>query len=143
MLSILGIRYGAGRHTAALTMPMLITGQEIGFISRLIYQAILCITKVGICAFYLRVFQDRRSKILIYAMIAAMVLYTVPLELVTIFSCKPVKGYWELTKPRKCINPVPSIFAVAILNISSDALLIVFVVPRVGMTLNKERSLSL
>jgi hypothetical protein len=127
------MQYGAGKHIdfSPSAIQSGITASKLGFISRLLYQLTLCLTKLGICTFYLRIFQDRVSKRLNYAMMCAMVAYTIPLELVIIFQCNPVKGAWDFTIRSKCIDVLPGLYANGILNILSDALLIAFVVPRI------------
>jgi hypothetical protein len=55
-LNGVGIKFGAGIHVQFMTLPNLVGALKIGFIARLLYQLCPCLTKLGICAFYLRVF---------------------------------------------------------------------------------------
>jgi hypothetical protein len=67
-------------------------------------------------------------------MMGCMIVYTIPVELIVVFQCKPVEGLWSFLFDAKCINTVDGIYEMAILNILADALLIAFVIPRVGKT---------
>jgi hypothetical protein len=65
---------------------------RLGFASRELYQVCLGTTKLGICAFYLRIFQDRVSKVIIRSTMGFVVLFTLGLSLGIIFQCKPIAG---------------------------------------------------
>ena len=97
----------------------------------LIYQITLSIVKIGICTFYLRIFQDKTSKYLVYGIIGFIILTTIPVEFVAIFQCNPIRGAWDIMIESKCIKLNPEIIAFAICNILGDLALIGFAVPRV------------
>lgn len=79
-------KYGAGRDMAVSETPEAAAmATRIEFASRILYQACLAATKLGICAFYLRVFQDRTSKRLVYLMAAFISATSLSLLFATIF----------------------------------------------------------
>ncbi|KAF8855856.1 hypothetical protein BDZ45DRAFT_595021, partial [Acephala macrosclerotiorum] len=80
----------------------------IGFGSLLVYQITLALTKLRICLLHLRLFSDRTTKYLVYVTIGFILLYTVPTMIFSIFQCKPMDGYWNVTEPPICINPSPA-----------------------------------
>lgn len=126
------MNYGAGKHIQASSIDDTISGIKLGLASRTCYQLVLSTTKLGICAFYLRVFRDRTSKMLSHGIMILVVIYTIPLELIVILRCKPVEAVWDYTiANQKCIDVRPGIYANAIFNILVDAGLIAFIVPRV------------
>lgn len=106
-------------------------------------------TKFAVCAFYLRVFTDRTSKIIIWAMFAFIAVFSVPLLFALIFRCHPIKGTsheigrsyfvielkiigaWSMT-PADCASQLPPLYSSAILNIFADVGLLSFVIPRIG-----------
>ena len=44
--------------------------------------------------------------------------------LVSIFACVPVRGYWDLTTPARCINTRKLFMGNAIINIITDAVIV-------------------
>ncbi len=97
------------------------------------------------CAFYLRIFTDRKSRYFIWGMVAFNTIYTLPLVFALIFRCNPIQGNftpnshmtsltkaanWSLT-PGKCLSDVPPLFASTVLNIVGDAALIGFAIPKI------------
>lgn len=132
-LNLVSVKYGAGRHQEWASLSQALSASKFGIVSILVYQVVGSVTKVGISAFYLRVFQDRTSKILCYGMIGVVFLYTIPLELVVVLSCKPVEALWNfLITNAKCLDRHPGIYSYAILNILVDVLLMVFIVVKLG-----------
>lgn len=107
-------------------------GLKLNFGGRIIYQFVLCVTKLGICAFYLRMFQDHADKIYIYLIIIFLLITTIPIEFASLFQCNPVSGGWTLGTTAKCLKAMPSIYAAAISSILSDVFLMAFVFPRVS-----------
>ncbi|KAF8858709.1 hypothetical protein BDZ45DRAFT_743132 [Acephala macrosclerotiorum] len=71
-------RFGSGKHVEAASLASLAPSVTIGFAARLLYQFAVTNTKLGICDFYHRVFQDRRSKIFVWTMTAYITAYPVP-----------------------------------------------------------------
>jgi hypothetical protein len=102
----------------------------MSYVARVFYQFVLCTTKLGICSFYFRVFQDRRSKILIYSLIGFIVVFSVPLEIYVLVQCRP--GQVKSGNPLVCDQNSPEIYMSAIFNIVADALLLAFIVPRIS-----------
>lgn len=139
ILNCLGVNYGVGKHIQASTINDSIIGIKVGLASRMCYQLVLSTTKLGICAFYLRVFRDRMSKMISVGMMVLVVLYTIPLELIVILRCKPIAAAWDFSiANQKCMDVRSGIYANAILNILVDAGLIAFIIPRVGVYLLAE-----
>ncbi len=65
---------------------------RLGFASRELYQVCLGTTKLGICTFYLRIFQDRVSKVIIRSTMFFIVIFTLGLSLGIFFQCEPISG---------------------------------------------------
>ncbi|PMD37525.1 hypothetical protein L207DRAFT_531807 [Hyaloscypha variabilis F] len=102
---------------------------KLAFVSRVVYQFVICTTKLGICTFYLRVFQDKGSKMLIYSLLGFIITTALVIELAFIFACKPVAGAWAI--PQTCASPFASFYANTITSVMADVALMVFVIPRV------------
>ncbi|PMD27089.1 hypothetical protein NA56DRAFT_743445 [Hyaloscypha hepaticicola] len=98
---------------------------RLGFASQELYQVCLGTTKLGICAFYLRIFQDRISKVIIRSTMG------------------PISGDWNMI-PAVCGNQDPGIITSATVNILSDVILIAFVTPRIlPLNITKQQKISL
>lgn len=104
---------------------------KLAFASRVVYQFVLCTTKLGICSFYLRIFQDRHSKITVYALIGFILVSALAIEFTFIFSCKPVSGAWTLGE-QNCLPVNPSFIANTVCNVVGDLALMIFVIPKIG-----------
>jgi hypothetical protein len=142
--------YGSGHHSQANeNMQSMRMGMKIGFLCRLFYQVCLGTTKIGICLFYRRIFQDGRGSIIfVWGMVAFISAYSIPMIITVLFSCKPIQG----RSPRlfqfrqlpdihigawtpihaKCIDNTTSLYTSVTLNIVADVALLVFVVPKIG-----------
>jgi hypothetical protein len=125
-------RFGGGHHQVFQTPADIVPTLKLAFLGRLMYQFALCLTKVGICVFYLRVFQDRQSKRLVYAITGFVLLSGVIIEFIFIFSCIPVADAGA-TANQHCVSSIPSTVANAVCNILADVFLMIFVLPRVRM----------
>jgi ABC-type dipeptide/oligopeptide/nickel transport system permease subunit len=118
-----------GKHQALQSAADAITTAWLSYALRLIYQLVLGTTKLGICMFYLRVFKDRTSQILVFSMIAFICLFTVPLEIYVAVRCRQVDPL--VSNSLTCVRNTPDLYLFAICSIVSDVLLVMFVVPRV------------
>jgi hypothetical protein len=85
-------KHGAGRHLLAQNPEDLGLSFKLGFAGRIMYQVSLVTTKLAICTFYLRVFQDRWSKIFVWSVIGCVLAYGVPFVLFPFFACRPIEG---------------------------------------------------
>ncbi|KAK5126226.1 hypothetical protein LTR85_010461 [Meristemomyces frigidus] len=132
VLATLGTRYGSGMHEIDIPDKYLVPALKLNYATTLCYQASLCFTKLSICVFYLRVFSTTKaSRWQVYAMIAFVVAFTVPLEVVTILSCVPPQKTWLPAKSGHCLNTIIAFWTSVACNIISDVWIIVFAAPRV------------
>lgn len=124
------VNYGYGHHQALVTQStedMIMSGQ-MAYVGRIMYQFVVGSTKLGLCAFYTRVFQDRRSKICIYILAGLVCAFTTPLLLYVIVRCRPSPGSGPVAI---CSENTPDIYISAICNILGDALLLVFAISHI------------
>lgn len=99
------------------------------YLGLIFYQLCLCITKLSILAFYLRIFSSRPpERRLAWATIIAVLLYGVPLLFMSVFQCHPVAGQF-FNQPMKCFTFEPLLITSASLHTATDAWLIVLIVP--------------
>ncbi|KAH6665666.1 hypothetical protein B0J14DRAFT_209952 [Halenospora varia] len=122
-------RFGVGHHSIFSSVDDIISILKLAFASQLIYQFVLAVTKVGICLFYLRIFNDRTSKLSVYGLIAFVVLTFLPVQFAVVFRCHPVSDAWTIVSPN-CGLQNPIVYASAACNIVADIMLMAFVIPR-------------
>jgi hypothetical protein len=145
--SCLSTKYGSGHHIwdiPQIPHEYIIPTLQIGFLSLLVYQVTLALTKLSICLFYLRIFNDKMTKYVVYTTMGFICLYTIPTVIFSVFQCKPVEGYWNVTEASTCVNPSPAFYVNGIGNILADAWLVVIVVPRIwGLKMAPKQKMAL
>ncbi|KAF9633317.1 putative integral membrane protein [Lasiodiplodia theobromae] len=133
VLSCVLTDYGAGIHTDELPYWALKTNRKLQYASLLLYNLTLSLTKITICLFYLDIFADPLNRRLALAALTFIVLYTIPLETMSIFQCTPIAGYWdkEVAATATCVPMQPHFYVSAVCNMLADAWLAVQVVPNI------------
>jgi hypothetical protein len=133
-MSCLFTEFGTGHHQVFATFSDIGPSMKLAFASRIVYQFVLCVTKLSICTFYLRVFQDKRSKLTVYLLLAIITIPFLVIEITFVFSCTPVSDAWNpINFVANCVNPFPSLLANTITNVLADVLMMAFVIQRVSM----------
>ncbi|KAK4110842.1 hypothetical protein N656DRAFT_182282, partial [Canariomyces notabilis] len=99
------------------------------YVGLILYQLCLCLTKLSILVFYLRIFQTRPlEKRLAWATVIAVLLFGCPLLFMSIFQCHPVAGEF-FGVPMKCFTFDPLLVASTALHTATDAWLILLIIP--------------
>jgi len=115
--------------TSSLTTPYDTPAAVRTYLGLIFYQLCLCLTKLSILAFYLRIFSSRPlERRLAWATVIAVLLYGVPLLFMSVFQCHPVAGQF-FGAPMKCFTFEPLLIASASLHTATDAWLIILIVP--------------
>lgn len=83
---------GAGMHLITIKKENAAGLMTYGLVCRILYQFVILTTKYGMCAFYLRIFTDRKSRYFIWGTVAYNTIYTIPLVFTLIFRCNPIQG---------------------------------------------------
>jgi hypothetical protein len=118
---------------------------KLALASQVVYQLVLFATKIGLCFFYLRIFQDSTSRRIVYVMISILSLSFIPCELLAIFRCRPINYAWSLEyfNTSSCLPRFPIIYGAAAMNILGDVFLMAFVIPRImGLQMGKKQKAS-
>ncbi|WYZ35764.1 hypothetical protein EsH8_X_000411 [Colletotrichum jinshuiense] len=102
------------------------------YLGLIYYQLCLCLTKLSILAFYLRIFASRpRERRLARATVAFVLLYSLPMMLMSFLQCHPVPGQF-FGRPMVCFGFPDLLISSASLHSATDAWLIAMVVPCVA-----------
>ncbi|GKT65740.1 integral membrane protein [Colletotrichum tofieldiae] len=99
------------------------------YLGLIYYQLCLCLTKLSILAFYLRMFASRpKERYLAWAAIAFVFAYSAPMLLMSFLQCHPVPGQF-FGQPMMCFGFPELLISSASLHSATDAWLIVMVIP--------------
>lgn len=129
--------HGFGHHQTTISMQNAVLIQKTAFFAPLTYQLAIAAVKISICFFNLRIFQDDTSRRISYAFMALVTAYTIALFFVSLLGCVPISDFWSLTPPPPghCISDdgrIIVIYTSGAINIATDLLLLLFVVPRIS-----------
>lgn len=92
--------------------------------SEILYSITLSATKISILLFYREIFPGHRFAIVTNIVGAFVIAMGVASTLVSIFSCNPVEGFWDLTIPSKCIDTRMFFIGSSVPNITSDVVIL-------------------
>jgi hypothetical protein len=110
---------------------------------------VLTTTKVSICFFYRRIFQDRLSSILLSCLMAIMTVLTVTLFIEGFFACEFGGAFWS---PAGCGVSFPKssaffVYGSAALSVSADIFLMAFalwrIIPLSAIAITRAQKISL
>ncbi|KAF2708615.1 hypothetical protein K504DRAFT_335103, partial [Pleomassaria siparia CBS 279.74] len=123
---------GFGEHLWNLKPGQLQQCLHFFLVSWSTYVIILGMIKVSLVMFYLQIFISRSFRIVAYTVMTYIVLSTLGIFFVTIFSCNPVKSFWNRDIKGKCLD----INVIAYVNsanaIAQDVIILVLPMVNVG-----------
>ncbi|KAI0376695.1 hypothetical protein F5Y04DRAFT_285638 [Hypomontagnella monticulosa] len=123
-------RYGLSKNFASSPPnPNNITLRTIYYSKEACYIVAVTLTKVSILFFYVRVFPQKLSNILIWAMMVFVVLSGGAFTLVTIFQCTPIHKVWLPDTPGTCVDSLTLFRVSAGLAILQDFMIYLFPSP--------------
>ena len=98
-----------------------LTFDQILYAEALVYQTALYSVKASILSQCLKLFSGRYRKACAVAL-TFITLYAIAAITVDVFSCWPIRRFWMLTVPGKCINLAPFWYTNAGVQIATDLL---------------------
>jgi hypothetical protein len=122
-------RYGQGYHVENVPHDLVVTSFSITYVTLICYQLALCLTKLSILVFYLRVFPARREKLLSWGTIIFIFLAITPILIADILQCNPATGASFFTDSMMCLQPTPVLVASTVVHTILDGWLIIMVIP--------------
>ena len=95
---------GLGRHRYYLAKPAYSKYAKYSYLDWLQVFITLALCKISICMFLLRLSSFNKLRRLLYALIAFLVVSTVPLTILMALQCRPVDKYWDTAVTGKCFS---------------------------------------
>lgn len=132
-------RYGTGHHQSAMSPEDFEKTYMLAFAIKIVYQTVLGTTKIAICSLFLRIFQDTKSRRIIFGTVAFTVVFTTALLAASIFQCTPIKRSWKLDTPGTCSNYLGALWANGVCQICVNAILLILTLPRICRLLLQAR----
>jgi hypothetical protein len=132
--SALSTRYGNGRHFEVVPLNKFEPGLKLVYVSRLLYLFVITACKYAFCASYLRIFRERRNRIIILCLTGFITLYTIPIFFATAFPCIPPSRFWNLAAAKACEDGTRALvvtYMTGIFNALGDILLLGFAIPQI------------
>jgi hypothetical protein len=95
---------GFGNHLWDLEHGQLRQCLQFFYISWSTYVIVLGLIKISLIMFYLQIFVERKFRIACYIILAYIAISTLAIFLATIFSCLPVKAFWNRDINGRCLD---------------------------------------
>ena len=103
--SALKVHNGYGRHQSYLTVEQTREAHKWDYITQHFLFLILCITKISICLFALRIKNTKWLRRSLYALMIGLVVTNGGCVIVLLAKCHPIRGNWD-GEVGICWNPV-------------------------------------
>ena len=86
---------GLGRHSYYLSENQISRALEFNYATQLLSFVIVCLTKISICLFVLRIKKTGWLKWCLSALMAGLVLTTLACEIILFAQCQPINAFWN------------------------------------------------
>jgi hypothetical protein len=102
------------------------TYSKLVYFAWFVYTLSLGLIKVSLCIFYLEIFPMPRIRMVCYIILTWIILNTLVVCALVIFSCIPVQAFWNRDLHGKCLDISALAFAISASAIAQDVVLLVF-----------------
>ncbi|CAO2650584.1 Nn.00g018760.m01.CDS01 [Neocucurbitaria sp. VM-36] len=120
ILPLVSLNLGLGIHIWDQKPEWHTPYSKMGYVADILFPIACSLTKISLCLTYLRLFPNRSTKIFCYVMSTFVTMYTVACVFLSIFQCRPIRGYWDINVKQDCINMRVELVIIASLNSFSD-----------------------
>ncbi|MCJ1451660.1 hypothetical protein MMC28_002000 [Mycoblastus sanguinarius] len=126
--SLLGIRYGSGRHAILMKNPAAYAKLLIS--AEVVYSFAITLIKGSLLYLYNRVFFVSRSfRITSWVVAIFIACYSVTQIFASIFQCVPIDANWKIGVPHYCANSGLGGTIIAALNVFTDFVILIMPMP--------------
>lgn len=119
-LTLESIKYGFGKHVKTLSPENLETFLKIFYAAEMFYVYNITAIKITILLLYVSVFPSKGFAIAARFIAAICCGWAIACLFGAIFSCTPVRGFWDHSIPSKCLNSSKFFIGNAAPNIATD-----------------------
>ncbi|KAA8647714.1 uncharacterized protein ATNIH1004_006411 [Aspergillus tanneri] len=91
---------------------------------QLVYATAILFIKTSILAYYKRIFSVRPFRITVYIVGAMTLSWWIAVVFISIFSCKPIHGFWDKSIQPRCVSSKKFYIGNAVPNIMTDVLIL-------------------
>ncbi|CAK4032225.1 cfem domain-containing [Lecanosticta acicola] len=135
---------GIGSDVWTIPFDNITAALKLYYVDEILYLIALPTIKIAICCTYLRIFQTKGFRQLVFIAIGLNLAYTFVFLLITVFQCTPVNMawlHWDKEHAGRCNNINAQSWASAALNIALDVFVVVLPMPmlwRMNLNLRKK-----
>ncbi|USW58054.1 Putative extracellular membrane protein, CFEM [Septoria linicola] len=137
------IKLGFGRDVWTIPHANITQLLKLYYFAEMMYIVALPAIKIAILLTYLRIFQSKHFRMLVYGALGLNVAYIVAFLFATIFQCSPIDlawHHWDEAHPGHCNNVNAQSWASAAFNIVLDLIVVILPMPMLWrMELNKRK----
>ena len=92
-----GLQYhaGIGRHLFYLSPEHAMDALKWSYVTIILFFIIVCLTKISICLFILRIKKTGWLKWVLYALMTGLVITTLAPEIILFVECQPIRSFWD------------------------------------------------
>ncbi|PLB54028.1 hypothetical protein P170DRAFT_469499 [Aspergillus steynii IBT 23096] len=123
-LSMTMVQLGSGLHFDAVPLENVPKYLQCLYSYQLVYATSILFIKTSILAYYKRIFSVRQFRIAVYALGALVLAWWIAVVFISIFSCKPIHGFWDKAINPRCVNTKTFYIGNAVPNIVTDVLIL-------------------
>ncbi|KAL5390290.1 hypothetical protein DPSP01_001862 [Paraphaeosphaeria sporulosa] len=120
----LAVVHGYGKHVRDLSKPELRTCLKFFWLAQTPYKIVVCLNKTSVILLYMRIFIGHRFRLLCSCALAIVIGSGIATVFATIFQCVPLERSWNKTVEGKCIDSSAFWIANAVINISTDVIVL-------------------
>ncbi|KDB20632.1 hypothetical protein H109_07385, partial [Trichophyton interdigitale MR816] len=126
------VGYGFGKHDWDITDEQEKKSLKWILVAQVLYKLVICLAKVSILLLYLRIFYVHQYfRRICICLVVFTILSGIAFIPPTIWQCSPVEAYWDRSIPHTCLSSFPNWLSYAIINITTDVILLVLPVQQI------------
>lgn len=127
----LGAQYGLGKHILRVGFASASKMGRALYVLEAIYPACTAATKISILLLYRRLFTTLNPwfRYSLYIIFTVLIGWAISGFFSTVFQCTPIHRIWEESREGKCIDLVPALIALAVINTVVNASVLLLPMP--------------
>ena len=98
------IEFGLGQHRSVIAKEKYQNYLKYDYLDWVQFFIALAVCKISICLFLLRLSQMNRLRLVLYGLIVFLVVTHIPLCLLILLQCNPLRKAWDEEVPGKCFS---------------------------------------